>query len=78
VLWRPSAGRPLRRTDRLVVVATRAGLSQLLAETTTPPEIDHQTPYRLLEPWQIPHSRATSSEKPDRHPPFGPANGGST
>ena len=34
VLWRPSEGRPLRSTDRLVVVATRGGLSQLLADTS--------------------------------------------
>jgi hypothetical protein len=78
LMWRPSMGRPLRRTDNLVVVATRAGLSQLLADTTTPVEVDTQTPYRLLEPWQIPHSRPTSAEKPDAHPSFGPADDGST
>jgi Trk K+ transport system NAD-binding subunit len=78
VLWRPSDGRPLRRTDRLIVVATRAGLSQLLHETTTPVEVDHSTPYRLLEPWQMPHARATSPEGPQGHPPFGPADIDST
>ncbi len=30
-LWAPPLGRPIVRTDRLVVVATRAGLGQLLA-----------------------------------------------
>lgn len=30
-LWAPPLGRPLVRTDRLIVVATRAGLGQLLA-----------------------------------------------
>jgi Trk K+ transport system NAD-binding subunit len=78
VLWRPSDGRPLRRTDRLIVVATRAGLSHLLHETTTPIEVDHSTPYRLLEPWQLPHARATSPEGPQGHPPFGPADVDST
>ncbi len=32
-LWVPPLGRPLARTDRLIVVATRAGLGQLLART---------------------------------------------
>jgi Trk K+ transport system NAD-binding subunit len=32
-LWAPPQGRQLVRTDRLLVVATRAGLSRLLAET---------------------------------------------
>jgi hypothetical protein len=78
VLWRPSDRRPLRRTDRLVVVATRAGLSHLLADTTTPSEVNHSIPYRLLEPWLMPHSRATSPEGPEGHPPFGPADADST
>jgi Trk K+ transport system NAD-binding subunit len=77
LMWRPSMGRPLRRTDNLVVVATRAGLSQLLSDTTTPAEVDTRTPYRLLEPWQIPHTRPTSAERPDVHPSFGPADDGS-
>jgi voltage-gated potassium channel Kch len=78
VLWRPSDRRPLRRTDRLVVVATRAGLSHLLADTATPSEVNHSIPYRLLEPWLMPHSRATSPEGPEGHPPFGPADADST
>ena len=32
-LWSPPHGRALARTDRLVVVATRTGLTQLLART---------------------------------------------
>jgi len=85
VLWRPSDGRPLLRTDTLVVVATRTGLGRLLTETTTPTQAGEETPYRLLEPWQIPRSRPASTETPqpvpegsDRHPPFGPADAGST
>jgi Trk K+ transport system NAD-binding subunit len=78
VLWRPSDARPLRRTDHLIVIATRAGLSQLLADTATPPDPDRTTPYRLLEPWRMPHSRGTSPEGPPVGPPFGPADGGST
>jgi Trk K+ transport system NAD-binding subunit len=34
VLWSPPIGRRLLRTDRLIVVATRAGLSDLLLRTT--------------------------------------------
>jgi len=85
VLWRPSDGRPLRRTDTLVVIATRGGLGHLLTETTTPTQAAEERPYRLLEPWQVPHSRTESTETPrpvpegpDRHPPFGPADAGST
>jgi Trk K+ transport system NAD-binding subunit len=32
-LWAPPPGRPLVRTDRMIVVATRAGLGQLLARS---------------------------------------------
>jgi Trk K+ transport system NAD-binding subunit len=78
VLWRPSDARPLKRTDRLIVVATRAGLSHLLAETATPPDPDHTTPYRLLEPYRMPHARPGSPERPHPHPPTGPADGDST
>jgi Trk K+ transport system NAD-binding subunit len=35
-LWAPPLGRPLVRTDRLIVVATRAGLGQLLARSVAP------------------------------------------
>ena len=34
VLWSPPAGRQLARTDRLLVIATRAGLGRLLARLT--------------------------------------------
>ncbi len=78
VLWRPSDARPLKRTDRLIVVATRAGLSHLLAQTATPPDPDRTTPYRLLEPHRMPHARPGSSEGPHPHPPIGPAAGDST
>jgi Trk K+ transport system NAD-binding subunit len=85
VLWRPSEGRPLRSTDRLIVVATRAGLSQLLTDTSPGGGPDADTPFRLLEPWQIPHTRQGSAdsggsvpEGPGGNPPFGPADAGST
>ena len=84
VLWRPSDGRPLRSTDRLIVVGTRAGLSRLLVDTTAGSS-GEPTPFGLLEPWEIPHARAGSTESgrsvpegPAGHPPFGPADAGST
>jgi hypothetical protein len=64
VLWRPSEGRPLRRTDVLVVVASRAGLSRLLADTSTPIEAAEATPFRLLQPWEMPQPRPTTVESP--------------
>ena len=85
VLWRPSDGRPLRSTDKLIVVTTRAGLSHLLADTTAGSGPDPTTPYRLLQPWEIPHTRSGSAETgrpvpegPATNPPFGPADAGST
>jgi TrkA-C domain len=85
VLWAPPPGRPLRRTDVLVVVATRVGLSTLLNQAT-PGQVADNTPYRLLSPWQAPHGRSgttprsstASSEGPPEVPPFGPADAGST
>ncbi len=85
VLWRPSEGRPLRSTDRLIVMATRGGLGHLLADTTAGGGPDSDTPFRLLEPWEIPHARSGSTESsaqvpegPGGNPPFGPADAGST
>jgi Trk K+ transport system NAD-binding subunit len=85
VFWAPPPGRPLRRTDVLVVVATRVGLSTLLNQAA-PGQVTDNTPYRLLSPWQAPHERpgtapgssAASSEGPPEIPPFGPADAGST
>jgi Trk K+ transport system NAD-binding subunit len=85
VLWAPPPGRPLRRTDLLVVVATRVGLSTLLNQAA-PGQVADNTPYRLLSPWQTPHERAAaapessaaSTEGPPEIPPFGPADAGST
>jgi Trk K+ transport system NAD-binding subunit len=78
VLWRPSGARPLKTTDRIIVIATRAGLATLLAKTATPVEPDSGTPFRLLEPWRMPHSRLNSPDGPDEHPPFGPTDADST
>jgi Trk K+ transport system NAD-binding subunit len=73
VLWRPSDGRPIRSTDRLVLIATRLGLSHLLAETA-PAVTDDPAPYRLLQPWEIPHGRRPV----DPTSPEGPADTSST
>jgi hypothetical protein len=75
VLWRPSDGRPLRRTDRLIVIATRHGLGRLTTATATPAQLE-TTPYGLLKPWQMPHSRTDSGESPDANPPVGPTDAG--
>jgi Trk K+ transport system NAD-binding subunit len=85
VLWTPPPDRPLRRTDLLVVVATRAGLSTLLNQAA-PGQVTDTTPYRQLSPWPAPHERSTtvpgssaaSPEGPPEIPPFGPADAGST
>jgi Trk K+ transport system NAD-binding subunit len=76
VLWRPSGGRPLKQGERLLVITTRAGLSDLTNEST-PAASDEPAPYRLLEPWEIPPSRSGSgqvmTEEPSANPPLGPA-----
>jgi Trk K+ transport system NAD-binding subunit len=88
VVWRPTEGRPLRAGDRIIVVATRAGLSRLLAESNTDSDAGPATPYRLLAPWEtaIPGSRTPGpletrpgvAEGPAADHPIGPADGGST
>jgi Trk K+ transport system NAD-binding subunit len=81
VLWRPAEGRPLRTTDRLIVAATRGGLSRLLGETLAGSGSDEARPYRLLQPWELPHPRPQprgSTEGTGSNPPFGPADSGST
>jgi Trk K+ transport system NAD-binding subunit len=78
VLWRPSEGRPLRSTDRLVVVATRAGLSHLLADTTAPAVAAEPAPFRLLDPWEIPHGRPASEPDGQADPTRGTTDAGST
>jgi Trk K+ transport system NAD-binding subunit len=93
VLWRPSEGRPMRSTDRLLVVTTRAGLSHLLTDTAPGASDEDEaepTPFRLLQPWEIPHTRqapappsatgaaSTPADQPGSNPPFGPADGGWT
>jgi Trk K+ transport system NAD-binding subunit len=77
VLWKPSEGRPLRSNDRVIAVATRAGLGHLLTDLTTQRTNGH-TPFRLLEPWEGPHPRPESSEGTGEHPPFGPTDAPST
>jgi Trk K+ transport system NAD-binding subunit len=71
VLWRPSPGRPIRGSDTLIVVATRNGLTHLLADTVTPAQADN-TPYRLLEPWGLPQARPTPAKESGDHPQSGP------
>jgi Trk K+ transport system NAD-binding subunit len=85
MLWSVPPGRPLSRTDHVVVVATRRGLSTLLSQAL-PGQVTDTSPYRLLSRWQTPHERAgtapesspTSTEGPTGDPPFGPADVGST
>ena len=45
---------PLPAGERIIVVATRAGLSRLLADSTTGSDTAPQAPYRLLAPWSPP------------------------
>jgi Trk K+ transport system NAD-binding subunit len=90
VVWRPAEGRPIRAGDRIIVVATRAGLSRLLAESDTGSDAGPPAPYGLLAPWELPHSRPgtravpppsggpESAEGAGAVPPIGPADGGST
>ena len=82
-LWALPPGRRLARTDNLVVVATRDGLSQLLGETAERP-VDDTVPYRLLEPAdrppapRTPTGPADQSERSAETRPFGPADTDST
>ena len=77
VLWRVSEGRPLRRTDRLIVIATRTGLGRLMARTETPAEAEPQEPFRLLEPWRMPHSRSDQADPSSgENPTIGPRDAG--
>ena len=54
VIWAPSPGRRLVPTDQLIVVATRAGLGHLLAETAPASGPAEPVAERLLAPWQTP------------------------
>ncbi|GIG89287.1 NAD-binding protein [Plantactinospora endophytica] len=59
-LWTLPDRRPLVRTDRLLVVATRAGLAGLLARTAVspnPPPLVEPTPLRLLNTAARPRPR---------------------
>jgi hypothetical protein len=75
VVWRPGDGRPLRAGDRIIVVATRTGLSRLLAESKAGSDAGPDTPHRLLQPWDvaIPRSspernlQATPRSSPERN-----------
>jgi len=82
-LWAVPPGRRLTRGDRLIVVATRAGLSSLVADASARP-IDAEEPFRLLDPAERPTapqprdgaSTAASPERTAAHPPVGPGDGG--
>jgi hypothetical protein len=81
VLWRPSGGRPIKQGERLLVIATRAGLSTLTNESTAGTADAADAPFRLLEPWEIPHARPgsggdTPAERSGSTPPVGPPDGG--
>jgi Trk K+ transport system NAD-binding subunit len=53
-LWFPSGGRRLVRTDRLVVIATRAGFGRLLVDTRTQRNLPERRTGELLDPWVTP------------------------
>ncbi|HEX6873883.1 MAG TPA: NAD(P)-binding protein, partial [Micromonosporaceae bacterium] len=77
--WRISDDAPLHQGDHLLVVVTRAGLSQLLAATSEPVPTGAIGGYRQREPGPTPHPRsATTIEGANTHPPFGSAELGST
>lgn len=74
-LWSLPERRPLVRTDRLLVVATRNGLAGLLARTAAspnPPPLVEPTPLRLLSaavrfrPRRSPTDPADAADGPDR------------
>ena len=58
VLWRPSDGRPLRSTDRLLVVRHPGRAEPPAGRDARPGRAETATPYRLLEPWECPTGRA--------------------
>ncbi|MBX6752502.1 MAG: NAD-binding protein, partial [Micromonosporaceae bacterium] len=70
VVWRPSDSRPLRAGDGIIVVATRVGLSRLLAESTAGSAAGPATPYRLLQSWEItvPGQQIPGHRTPDAQP----------
>lgn len=85
VVWRPTEGRPLRAGDRIIVIATRTGLSRLLAESTAGSEAEPPAAYGLLAAWQTgvpptpaPRADTEPSEGPAPDRPIGPADAGST
>jgi Trk K+ transport system NAD-binding subunit len=68
VIWRPAEGRPLRAGEKIIVVATRTGLSRLLAESATGSDAGPPTPYRLLAPWELPSQRPLATDGPEVAP----------
>jgi Trk K+ transport system NAD-binding subunit len=93
VHWRPSDDRPLQAADRIIVVATRVGLSRLLAESKADSDVGPATTYGLLAPWaiSIPGQSIPGQAAPDDRPthppsaegtaddqPIGPADADST
>jgi Trk K+ transport system NAD-binding subunit len=61
VLWFPTGGRRLVRTDRLIVVATRAGLGRLLINTRTPRTLPTPDQDALLDRWETPRQWPTQA-----------------
>ncbi|MGI5523112.1 NAD-binding protein [Micromonospora sp. CA-259024] len=82
-IWSLPQRRPLVRTDRLLVVATRAGLAALLARTVAsadPPPVSPATvggtPLRLLRPPATRRPARPGEDAPPPHPE--PADGDAT
>ncbi|WP_203862798.1 NAD-binding protein [Plantactinospora mayteni] len=74
-LWSLPDRRPLVRTDRLLVVATRAGLAGLLSRTAAspdPPPLVEPIPLRLLSAAARPRPRPPVDSGTTPEPPAGP------
>jgi Trk K+ transport system NAD-binding subunit len=62
ILWFPSDGRRLVRTDSLIVVATRAGFGRLLVDTRTQRNLPERRTGELLQPWETPPMQARPAD----------------
>jgi Trk K+ transport system NAD-binding subunit len=78
LLWAPPPGRPLTRTDSIVVVATRNGLSDLLTRAAPSPApgsaLTRLLGLNQVHPWQA----ESMTEGRTQTPPLGPEDAGST
>jgi Trk K+ transport system NAD-binding subunit len=68
-LWSPPAGRRLVRTDRILVVATRIGLSRLLTRSSPAGEEEPRRPVAALDVEQWPRTHAVRLPRNPDDPP---------